>query len=123
MGQDLSSQLPDGNFFPFWEDRTDYRNFLYVDGAGGNDGNPGTADSPLKTINAAAKAAEPGTKVIIRGGEYRETVRPARGGNDERSMICYEAAAGEQVFIKASVEVKEFRISEGWSLTRFNEKP
>jgi hypothetical protein len=121
--QDLSSQLPDGSFFPFWEDRTDYKNFLYVDGAGGNDGNAGGKDSPLKTINAAAKAAGPGTKVIIKGGEYRETVRPLRGGNDEKSMICYEAAPGEEVFIKASAEVKEFRASEGWSLTRFNEKP
>jgi hypothetical protein len=118
--QDLSSQLPDGTFFPFWEDLTDYKNTLYVDGSKGSDANPGSKDSPFKTINAAAKIAAPATKVIIKGGEYRETVRPAQGGNDEKSMISYEAAPGEEVIIKASVEVKQFKPSEGWTLTRFN---
>lgn len=119
--QDLSAQLPDGEFFPFWEDQTDYKNFLYVDGGRGEDSCPGSKERPFKTINAAAKIAVPGTKVIIKGGEYHETVRPARGGNDEKSMISYEAAPGEEVIIKASVEYKNFKPSEGWTLVRFYE--
>jgi len=119
--QDLSSRLPNGDFFPFWDDRTEYRRFLYVDGAGSaaSDSNPGTIEKPFKTINAAAQAATPLTRVIIRGGEYRETVKPARGGDNEEAMICYEAAEGEKVIIKASVAVTKFKPSTGWRLAGF----
>ena len=125
--KDLSAQLPNGEFFPFWEDITEYKKFLYVDACSNmaNDNNPGTKDKPLKTINAAARLAEPGTKVIIKGGEYRETVKPARGGNDEKTMICYEAAEGESVVIKASVIITKFKQSTDWSYVGFlsNELP
>jgi hypothetical protein len=123
---DLSSRLPKGNFFPFWDDQTEYKDFLYVDGGSNSadDANPGTKDKPLKTINAAAQLAKPGTKVIIKGGEYRETVKPARGGGNEKSMICYEAAEGEEVVIKASVAVTNFKPSAGWSFNnRFSDEP
>ena len=112
---DLSSQLPNGDYFPFWDDMTDYKDILYVDCRNSNasDSNPGSKEKPLKTINAAL-IAKPGTKVIIKGGEYRETVKPARGGDNERAMICYEAAEGETVIIKASVQVTEFKLSTGW---------
>jgi hypothetical protein len=118
---DLSSQLPNGDFFSFWDDRTEYKKFLYVDGAcnAASDGNPGTKDKPLKTINAAAQLATPMTKVIIKGGEYHETVKPARGGDNEEAMICYEAAEGEDVIIKASVVVTKFKPSVGWRLAGF----
>jgi hypothetical protein len=118
MSVDLSAQLPDGNFFPFWEDKTEYKNILFVDGnnSSASDSNPGSKEKPFKTINAAAKIAEPGTKVIIKGGEYRETVKPVRGGNDNTSMISYEASPGEKVVIKASVRVDNFIPSEGWRL-------
>jgi hypothetical protein len=120
--KDLSAQLPEGDFFPFWEDKTEYKNFLYVDcnNSAAADTNAGTKDKPFKTINAAAQAAVPGTKVIIKGGEYRETVKPARGGDGDAAMICYEGAAGEQVVIKASVAAKHIKPSEGWSLTGFS---
>ena len=38
------------------------------------DGNDGSADRPYRTINAAAQAATPGTRVRIHAGTYRETV-------------------------------------------------
>ena len=124
----MSSLLPNGEFFPFWEDETDYKKTLYVNcgNPAADDENTGTMEKPFKTINAAAKIAEPGTKIIISGGEYRETVKPARGGNDNRSMICYEAAKGESVVIKASVEAKKFKPSVGWNLVdrrEFKEAP
>jgi len=121
---DLSSRLPNGDFFPFWDDRTEYKQFLYVDGANDAavDSNPGTIDKPFKTINAAALVAAPGTRVIIRGGEYRETVKPARGGDNEAAMICYEAAEGENVIIKASVVITKFKPSVGWRFTAFLSK-
>lgn len=118
MYHDLSAQLPNGDFFPFWDDKTQYTKFLYVNQthSGADDSNPGTPDKPFKTINAAAKLADAGTKVIIHGGEYRETVKPAFGGNGEDSMVCYEAAEGEEVIIKASVQVFDFKPSVGWRL-------
>jgi hypothetical protein len=124
--QELSARLPDGMVFPFWEDETDYKNFLYVDcnNSEASDKNPGTKEKPFKTLNAAAKVAQPGTKVIIRGGEYRETVRPVHSGTSEKAMITYEAAEGEKVVIKASVVVKDFKSSTEWRLTnhRFQEE-
>jgi hypothetical protein len=123
--KDPSSLLPDGSCFGLWDDETEYHNFLYVDcgNSAADDGNPGTADRPFKTINAAAQAAQPGTKVIIRGGEYRETVRPVRSGDGPRGMICYEAAPGERVVIKASVIAGKIKPSTGWRLGGWGPPP
>jgi len=125
MSKDLSAQLPNGEFFPFWDDTTEYTKTLYVDQKhpSASDSNPGTADAPFKTINAAAKIAEPRTKVLIKGGEYRETVRPARGGTGADAMIAYEAVKGEDVQIKASVEIKEFKKMTSWRLVFFSPEP
>ena len=125
MNKDYSAQLPNGDFFPFWDDITEYTQVLYVDQKHpeASDSNPGTAEQPFKTINAAAKIAAPRTKVLIKAGEYRETVRPARGGEAEDAMIAYEAAPGEDVVIKASVEVKEFKKMTGWRLAFFSQPP
>ena len=46
----------------------------------GNDGGPGTAESPLRTISHAADAAMPGDTILVRAGIYRERVTPPRGG-------------------------------------------
>lgn len=66
-----------------------------------DDANCGTADSPLRTVQAAASIAEPGDMVVIRAGIYRERVAPARGGEPLRP-ITYMAAPGEKVFIRGS---------------------
>jgi alpha-L-arabinofuranosidase len=70
--------------------------------AGGNDGNSGTAASPLKTISAAARMAQPGDVVTVHRGVYRERVAPPRGGTSDSNRIVYQAAAGETVEIKGS---------------------
>ncbi|GIH92242.1 right-handed parallel beta-helix repeat-containing protein [Planobispora siamensis] len=44
-------------------------NALYV-ATGGDDGNPGTAASPLRTIQRAVDLAQPGYTIFIRGGTY-----------------------------------------------------
>ena len=81
-----------------------------------SDQNDGTISQPFKTINAAAQVATPGTRVLIHAGTYRETVQPATGGLGPDKMISYEAYQGEEVIIKASVEVKDFTPSVGWRL-------
>jgi len=117
---DLTAILPDGNLFDFWETEQVYDREIHVNNQDPHscDRNEGTLTKPLKTINAAAQIATPGTRVLIHGGVYRETVRPAQGGLGPEKMISYEAYQGQEVVIKASVEVKNFKPSEGWRLGR-----
>ncbi len=116
--KDFSAQLPDGRMFAFWEVEQHYDRELHVDNKNPNasDQNAGTLVQPFKTVNAAAQAATPGTRVLIHAGTYRETVQPAVGGSGPEKMISYEAYQGEDVIIKASVEVKDFKPSVGWRL-------
>lgn len=116
--RDLSAILPDGNEYEFWEEDCKYVQTLYVDGSNpaSSDDNDGSKNAPFKTINKAAALAQPGTKVLIRGGIYRECVRPSQGGTDPAHMICYEAYPGEEVYVRASDEVTKFEKSTGWKL-------
>ncbi len=125
MKPDLSAILPDGNLFPFWEKDCKYTNTLYIDGANpaASDTNDGTEAYPLKTIQRAADLAEPGTKVRIHAGLYRECVRPRKGGTDPEHMICYEAFGDGPVMIRASEEVTAFSPSTGWRLRGFGPGP
>lgn len=116
--RDLTAILPDGKEFAFWEDTTKYKKVLYVDGGhpDASDGNSGSEEKPFKTISRAAELSEPGTKVVIKGGVYRECVRPKRGGTDESHMILFTAAEGEEVHVRASEQVTDFTVSRGWKL-------
>ncbi len=116
--KDLTSILPDGSMFEFWEEQPVYDRTLYVDRnhPEASDENDGSETAPFLTINRAAAVAEPGTRVLIHGGVYRECVRPAKGGTDPSHMISYEAFPGEEVCIRASEEVTDFKESTGWKL-------
>jgi len=116
--KDFSAQLPNEHPFTFWEVEQQYERELHVDNENphASDQNTGTVSQPFRTINAAALVATPGTRVLIHAGTYRETVQPAMGGTGPEKMISYEAYQGEEVIIKASVEVKDFRPSVGWRL-------
>ncbi|MFP4017407.1 MAG: right-handed parallel beta-helix repeat-containing protein, partial [Halanaerobiales bacterium] len=117
---DLTAQLADGQMFDFWELEQEYERELHVDNQNpqASDDNDGTASQPFKSINAAAQVATAGTRVLIHGGTYRETVQPARGGLGPDKMITYEAYNQEEVLIKASVEVNSFKPSTGWRKVR-----
>lgn len=120
---DPSRRLPDGTYFSFWESDQKYEKTIHVNGGhpDADDGNPGTGDLPLKTINAAAQIASQGMRVLIHAGTYRETVQPARGGTGPDKMICFEAAEGEEVIIKASVIIDTWQPSTGWRLGEYGE--
>ena len=68
----------------------------------GSDHADGSAERPLRTINRAAALAQPGDTVVVHGGEYREWVKPQRGGLSDLRRITYTAAPGEHVVIKGS---------------------
>lgn len=117
---DLTAVLPNGEMFQFWEREQEYEREIHVNCQHplASDENEGTIDRPLKTVNAAAQIATPGTRVLIHAGTYRETIHPARGGTGPGRMISYEAYQGEEVIIKASVEVRDFKPSVGWRVGR-----
>jgi len=117
---DISSKLPDGTYFDFWEVEQQVERIIHVDCGNpeADDNNTGAANKPFKSINAAAQIACPGDKVLIHAGVYRETVSPARSGEGADRMIVYEAVEGEEVIIKASVEVTNWKESKGWALSR-----
>lgn len=73
---------------------------------GGDDGRPGTANAPLRTISAAARQAQPGDVITVHAGVYRERITPPRGGTSDEQRIIYRAAPGETVIIKGSEVVR-----------------
>ena len=85
----------------------------------GNDANPGTRSSPLRTIQRAADLAQPGDIVTVHAGVYRERIDPPRGGESDARRITYQAAPGEKVEIKGSEVVKDWiKVEPGlWKVT------
>ena len=100
--------LPNGTNFVFWERSLQFSKTYYVDGnsARCSDNGPGTRKQPFRTINKAAQILQPGERVVIAAGTYRECVRPARGGTGPTQMISYEAAPGAVVIVKGSEVLK-----------------
>lgn len=79
----------------------------------GSDAAEGSATAPLRTVSRAAVLAEPGDTVRVHEGEYREWVKPARGGLSDSRRITYEAAEGEHVVIKGSERVTGWTREDG----------
>lgn len=94
-----SSFLPDRKEFNFWEKKPVYDREYHVDcmNKAASDMNDGSLEHPFLTINRAAEAAVPGTRIIVHPGLYRECVSPKRGGSSPEKMISYEAMPGVTV--------------------------
>ncbi|AFL88061.1 Protein of unknown function (DUF1565) [Terriglobus roseus DSM 18391] len=105
------NRLPDGSGHVSWEQPLQFTKTYYVDNKSqkADDNGPGTSAKPFRTINKAAQVLQPGERVVIAAGTYRECVRPMRGGTGATRMISYEAAPGAQVIVKGSEILKE-----GW---------
>ncbi|OHB64855.1 MAG: transcriptional initiation protein Tat [Planctomycetes bacterium RBG_13_60_9] len=113
------TRLPDGTEFPFWEQPLQFSKTYYVDCGSPrcDDNGPGTIDQPFRTISEAAEVLQPGERVVIASGIYRECIRPAHGGTGPDQMISYEAAPGATVIVKGSETLNEgWRPSTGYSL-------
>jgi hypothetical protein len=105
------SRLPDGTEFSRWERKLQFSKTYYVDNASPQADDNGLGDKvhPFRTIGKAAEVLQPGERVVIASGIYRECVRPARGGTGPAQMISYEAAPGAKVIVKGSEVLKD-----GW---------
>ncbi len=79
----------------------------------GSNSNKGTLESPYRTISKAALVAIAGDSVIIHQGTYRERVSPTNGGINPQSPITYIAAPGEEVFLKGSNQVADWKKVSG----------
>lgn len=96
---------PSGQEFRFWRNQTAWAKTYHVDGRSprASDDNPGTEELPFKTINRAADVLEPGQRVLVHPGVYRECIRPERGGKSPSQMIGYHAEG--EVIVKGSESV------------------
>jgi len=101
--------LPNGREFKTWQPALSFAKTYYVDGSAKNasDDNPGTKARPFKTIQRAAEVLQPGERVVVAAGVYREWVRPRRGGTSPDKMISYQAAPGAKVVIRGSRIIKD----------------
>ncbi len=109
---DSTSVLPDGTEPAVWEEPLTFSRTYYVDGSStaADDNGPGSQQRPFRTIGKAAEMLQPGERVVIAEGTYREVIRPARGGSGPGKMISYEAAPGAKVVVTGSVV-----LDQGWT--------
>jgi hypothetical protein len=107
-GRGIGGLLPDGREFVSWERPMAFSKTYYVDNMNPRaaNSNPGTSELPFLTIGRAAQVLQPGERVVIKSGLYRERIDPARGGTGPDRMISYEAAPGADVIVKGSRLVK-----------------
>jgi len=75
----------------------------------GDDVNNGSLSSPLKTISAAARIAQPGDHITVHEGVYRERINPPRGGTSDDKRIVYQAASGDRAVIKGSEIIRRWK--------------
>lgn len=55
------------------------------------DTNPGSAESPLNTIQAAADVVQPGDRVVVKAGRYSESVKFKTSGTPEKPIVFVSA--------------------------------
>ncbi len=75
----------------------------------GSNSNKGSKESPYRTISKAALVALSGDSIIIHAGTYRERVSPAIGGINDNNRITYIAAPGEEVYLKGSEVISDWK--------------
>lgn len=78
----------------------------------GDDTNPGTRKAPFRTIQQAARVAQPGDVITVHEGVYRERIDPPRGGTSDEERITFQAAEGAEVVIKGSEVIENWEKGE-----------
>lgn len=79
----------------------------------GEDSNPGTLDQPWRTIQKAGTVLEPGDTAIIRGGTYRESIKPVHSGS-AGMPITFRAMANEKVVVSGAEQIHDWMQHSGF---------
>jgi hypothetical protein len=70
----------------------------------GKDTNAGTTEeSPFKTVQRGADAAQPGDTIMVQPGIYRERVAPPRGGSSAELPVTYKSVEPQGAILRGSV--------------------
>ena len=77
-----------------------------------SDDGPGSPDQPWRTIQKAADSVQPGDRVLIRGGVYRERVVVKKSGTAD-GPIRFEAAPGERALLTGADRLTAWTKLEG----------
>jgi hypothetical protein len=85
----------------------------YYVATNGNNSNPGTLNSPWKTIQKAANVARAGDTVYVRGGTYREKVNVNRSGS-AGNFITFSSYPGETAVIDVNGIAMEHYLDGGF---------
>ena len=80
---------------------------FYVNANAPKDGN-GSQANPFRTINEAAKLAQPGDEVLVAPGIYREYVDPINAGTED-ARITYTSTTPLGAVITGAEEVKNWK--------------
>lgn len=105
----MTDTLPDGSmpgdWMPGdWAHPPHYRRTYHVDqkSPSASDSGDGSSTTPFRTINRAAEVVQPGERVLVASGIYREQVQPFRGGTGPDDMVTFEGEAGQTTVIRGS---------------------
>lgn len=79
----------------------------------GDDSAPGTESQPLATLDRAVDKAEAGQTVLVRGGEYRQTVTFVEKYGTADAYITLRAYPGEKVKLIADIGQDTVRFRRG----------
>ncbi len=83
------------------------RDTYYVATNGSDDNDGKTLETPFRTIQKAANVMKAGGTCLIRGGVYRETVRPANSGQ-KGAPITFQPYENEKVVISGTEPIKNW---------------
>ena len=73
-----------------------------------DDGGPGSAEKPFKTISKAVAVAQAGDTVLVNAGTYGEVVEFKNSGTAEQPIVL-KAAPGQRVVVSGAREIKGWR--------------
>lgn len=88
----------------------------YYVSTSGADSNPGTPESPYRTISRAASRIAPGDTVFIRGGVYREPVEIKRSGTASYPIVFTGYEDEEVIITGTDVYTDWTQEGEYWKL-------
>ncbi len=91
----------------FTTEANDRAPLTYHVAVNGSDRNPGSAESPWRTISHAAAAATAGDTVLVHQGTYQESVRIRATGDKDR-ILNIATAPGEKVWLDGNVRQLDY---------------